>query len=162
VANVEGPDPIDFQTQVIPTLTKAGCNAGACHGTPTGKNGFRLSLRGYLPDDDYDSLTRDVEGRRLNRLQPDASLFFRKGSGAVPHEGGPRCARGSPLYRLLCDWVAEGARPVAAASPKLSGLEVFPGQRVLETTGGGQQLAVTAVFTDGSQRDVTRLARFSV
>jgi hypothetical protein len=162
VANSEALDPVDFKTQVIPTLTKAGCNSGACHGTPTGKNGFRLSLRGYLPDDDHAHLTHDMEGRRLNRLQPDGSLFLLKGSGAVPHEGGPRFARGSYLYRLLRDWVAEGAPPATAASPQLSVLEVFPAQRVLETTGGGQQLAVTAVFADGSRRDVTRLARFSV
>src|SRR5262249_6592510 len=113
-------------------------------------------------DDDYDRLTRDMEGRRLNRLQPEASLFLLKGSGAVPHEGGPRFARESHLYRLLHDWVAEGAPPATASSPKLSALEVFPTQRVLETNGGGQQLEVTAVFADGSRRDVTRLARFSL
>jgi hypothetical protein len=162
VAGLDRADPVDFGTEVIPTLTKAGCNSGACHGTPTGKNGFRLSLRGYLPDDDYDHLTRDMDGRRLNRLEPDASLFLLKGSGAMAHEGGPRFARGSYLYRLLREWVADGARPATTTSPKLTGLEVFPAQRVLETNGGGQQLAVTAVFADGSRWDVTRLARFSV
>jgi Protein of unknown function (DUF1553)/Protein of unknown function (DUF1549) len=162
VRGMDGPDPVEFATQVIPALSKAGCNQGACHGTPTGKNGFRLSLRGYLPDQDYDSLTRDMEGRRLSRTSPAASLILLKATGAVPHEGGKRFDRGSHLYRLLHDWIAEGTRSAPPERPRLTRIEVLPQQRVLDLAGAGQQLAVTAVFADGSRRDVTSLARFGV
>jgi hypothetical protein len=153
--------PVDFSTQVIPALTRAGCNSGACHGTPTGKNGFRLSLRGYLPDQDHVSLTRDVQGRRIDWLRPDDSLLLLKATGAVPHEGGVRFRRGSPLYRILRDWIAEGSRPAVPNSPKLLRLEMLPVQRTLENDHDNVQLAVTAVFADGSRRDVTSLAKFS-
>jgi hypothetical protein len=162
VSNLLRPDPVNFATQVIPALTRAGCNSGACHGTPTGKNGFRLSLRGYLPDLDYDNLTRDMEGRRLNRLKPADSLILLKAVAAIPHEGGIRFDRHSHLYRLLCDWIAEGALPTPAGTPKLIRLEVTPSRRLLEAPADSQQLAVTAIFADGSRRDVTSLAKFSV
>jgi hypothetical protein len=154
--------PVDFSTHVIPALTRAGCNSGACHGTPTGKNGFRLSLRGYLPDQDHVSLTRDVQGRRIDSLRPEDSLLLLKATGAVPHEGGVRFRRGSPLYRILRDWIAEGSRPAAPNSPKLLRLEMFPAQRTLENDNDHVQLAMTAVFSDSSRRDVTGLAKFSV
>jgi hypothetical protein len=161
VRGLERPDPVAFDTQVLPALTRAGCNAGACHGTPTGKNGFRLSLRGYLPDQDHDSLTRDTHARRTNRLRPEQSLILLKATGGVPHEGGTRFRRGSHLYRLLRDWVAEGTR-LAASPAKLVKLEVFPPARVLNAPAQEQQLAVTAVFADGARCDVTALARFGV
>jgi hypothetical protein len=156
----DGPRPVDYATQIIPALTRAGCNSGACHGTPSGKGGFRLSLRGYLPDQDYESLTRDVQGRRIDRLDPEDSLILLKPSGAVTHEGGIRFGRDSHLYRLIRDWIAEGARP--APTPRLARLEVSPARRVLEAPADRQQLAVTAIFADGSRRNVTDLARFSV
>src|SRR5438552_7890607 len=84
------PARVSFRHDVVPILTKMGCNSGACHGTPSGKNGFRLSLRGYDPDLDIQSLTRDVQGRRINRSEPDASLILLKASAQVPHEGGCR------------------------------------------------------------------------
>jgi hypothetical protein len=153
--------PVDFATQVIPALTRAGCNSGACHGTPTGKNGFRLSLRGYLPDLDHDSLTRDVQGRRINRMQPDQSLLLLKATGSVPHEGGIRFRPGSPLYRILRDWIAEGARPALPNSPRLLRLEIHPSQRLLKGANDILNLTVNAVFADGSRHDVTSLAKFS-
>jgi hypothetical protein len=145
---------VDFGADVVPALTKAGCNSGACHGTPSGKNGFRLSLRGYLPDQDFLSLTRDMAGRRVNRLRPAESLILMKGTGAVAHEGGVRFPRGSYLYRIIQDWIAAGALPAGAARPRLAHLEVSARPE--------RQLAVTAVFADGSRRDVTALARYSV
>src|SRR5262245_27075608 len=105
-----GEPPVSFRHEVLPILTKSGCNAGACQGTPTGKNGFRLSLRGYLPELDLESLTRDTQGRRINRLDPDASLMLLKATGRVAHEGGPRFGQDSEHYRLLRRWIAEGAR----------------------------------------------------
>src|SRR5437868_5042487 len=123
-AAARGAGPVSFATDVLPALSKAGCSAGACHGTPSGKNGFRLSLRGYLPDQDHDSLTRDTQARRTNRLRPEQSLILLKATGAVPHEGGTRFRPDSHLYRLLRDWVAEGTRP-PTPSAKLVKLEVF-------------------------------------
>ncbi|MCI0460518.1 MAG: DUF1553 domain-containing protein [Gemmataceae bacterium] len=160
VAGLDCPDPVAFGTDVIPALTRAGCNAGSCHGTPTGKNGFKLSLRGYLPEQDHDSLTRDMHGRRLDLIRPEQSLLLLKAAAVIPHEGGARFRPDSPLYRLLRDWIAEGAR--LSPTPKVARLEVFPAERVLHAPAGEQQLAVTAVFADGSRRDITGLARFSV
>jgi hypothetical protein len=160
-ANAAEARPVDFATQVIPALTRAGCNSGACHGTPTGKNGFRLSLRGYLPDQDHDSLTRDVQGRRINRLQSEQSLLLLKATGSVPHEGGIRFRPGSPLYRILRDWIAEGAPPALPDPPKLLRLEIHPSQKILEGANDNLQPTVSAVFADGSRQDVTGLAKFS-
>src|SRR5262245_1046252 len=83
-------EPVSFRREVVPTLTKLGCSAGACHGTPSGKNGFRLSLRGYDPALDHTTLTREHEGRRIDHLDPSASLILTKPSGVAPHEGGKR------------------------------------------------------------------------
>ena len=156
------PDPVSFVGQVIPTLTKAGCNAGACHGTPTGKNGFKLSLRGYDPALDLVSLTREFTGRRLSLQAPDQSLFLRKATGQMPHEGGKRFDRNSPLYQLVRQWVAEGARADADTAPRLVRLEISPSGRLLEAPADGQQLRVAALGSDGVRRDVTHLARYSV
>src|SRR5438034_1116884 len=103
------PGRVSFRHDVLPILTKMGCNSGTCHGTPTGKNGFRLSLRGYDAELDIQSLTRDVQGRRLNRTQPDASLVLLKASAQVPHEGGLRLTRAHPLFASLRQWIGEGA-----------------------------------------------------
>src|SRR5215467_15852579 len=89
------PARISFQHDVVPILTKMGCNSGACHGTPSGKNGFKLSLRGYDPAADYIELTRDVFGRRTDNLGPDASMIYLKALGKIPHEGGQRFPPGS-------------------------------------------------------------------
>src|SRR3954470_19725092 len=93
--------PVDFRTDVIAALSHAGCNQGACHGSPQGKNGFRLSLRGYDPDVDIATLTRDLGGRRVNLSQPVNSLFLLKGAGRVPHQGGVLLRPGEAAYRVL-------------------------------------------------------------
>src|SRR4051812_13708536 len=98
-----------FLDRVIPVLTRAGCNAGACHGAAAGKNGFHLSLLGYDPDSDYDQLVHQGGGRRVVRSDPSASLLLLKPSGAVPHAGGIRTPVGSPEFRILSEWIAEGA-----------------------------------------------------
>ena len=102
-------DRLDFRTGILPLLTKAGCNAGACHGAAVGQGGFRLSLLGYAPEEDYASLTRERGGRRLDRDAPAESLFFRKGSGQLDHEGGRKIQRGSEAERTLFAWIAAGA-----------------------------------------------------
>ncbi|MDR3637702.1 MAG: DUF1549 and DUF1553 domain-containing protein [Isosphaeraceae bacterium] len=153
--------PVRFEHEVLPALTKAGCNQGACHGTPTGKNGFRLILRGYDPELDFRTLTREADARRVDRLIPEASLILLKGSGAVTHQGGQRFTPLSLPYRILRDWVAEGLHSDPAGSPALDHIEVTPTARVLDAPARSQQLVVRAHFRDGSVRDVTRLARYA-
>jgi hypothetical protein len=153
--------PTDFVHEVLPALSKAGCNMGACHGTPTGKNGFRLSLRGYDPKLDYLSLAREAGARRVNRLEPGASLILKKGTGVVEHGGGRRLTTDDLPYRMLRDWIAEGLQPQPEDSPELASLEVLPRGRVLDHPADAQQLVVRAHFADGTTRDVTDLARYS-
>jgi hypothetical protein len=162
VEGMDRPQAISFAQQVVPALTKAGCNAGACHGTPTGKNGFRLSLRGYDPALDYFSLTREFTGRRIAVPDPDGSLILQKALGLLPHEGGRRFDRTSPLYSPLREWIAEGAPDDTAAAPRLAGLAIFPQDRLLDAPADSQQLRVVAVEDDGTRCDVTHLARYSV
>jgi hypothetical protein len=152
--------PVDFRTDVIAALSHAGCNSGACHGSPQGKNGFRLSLRGYEPDLDLFTLTRADMGRRVDPLRPENSLFLRKGSGRLPHQGGVRLRPDDLTYKILLRWVAEGCRDQGARP--LARLEVLPSRRRLPAGTLTQQLTVRAHFKSGDVRDVTALAVFSV
>jgi hypothetical protein len=152
--------PVDFRTDVIAALSHAGCSSGGCHGSPQGKNGFRLSLRGYDPDLDLYMLTRAEMGRRVDRLRPENSLFLLKGIGQVPHQGGVRLRPGEPAYRVLFRWVAEGCHD--AGPPAITRLEVFPERRRLPADNPEQQLAVRAHCKSGEVRDVTPLAVFSI
>jgi Protein of unknown function (DUF1553)/Protein of unknown function (DUF1549) len=146
---------------VVPVLTKAGCNAGACHGTPAGKNGFHLSLRGYDPGPDFRALTRDAGGRRINRVQPDASLILLKATAQVSHGGGHRFDRDSYLYEVLRRWVAQGAQDDLQTALGLARVELSPSLGVYHEPVRAQQLKVVAYYRDGSSREVTKLARFS-
>src|ERR1700742_4670200 len=83
-------EPIFFSRDVMAVLSKAGCNAGSCHGNATGKGGFKLSLRGQDPDLDWLALVRDQSGRRVNLLQPENSLILLKATASLAHEGGQR------------------------------------------------------------------------
>ncbi len=152
------PDPIDFGTEVIAALSRAGCNSGACHGSPKGKNGFQLSLRGFEPDVDYTRLSRGAFGRRTNRLSPDDSLVLNKGLGRVSHQGGVRFKVTDPSYQVLRTWIAQGCRPSDEAR-KLDRLEVLPARRRIARP--QQQLVARAHYTDGTVRDVTNLCVFS-
>ena len=154
------PEPVSFRREVIPALTRAGCNAGACHGTPTGKNGFRLSLRGYDPSLDHHTLTREFAGRRTDRHAPDASLLLTKATARTPHEGGRRLDPDGELYRLVRDWIGQGATDDAATPP--TALEVSPARAVRDARSSTQTLRVAAQFPDGSKKDVTHLTRFAV
>src|SRR5207248_3315239 len=95
---------------VIAALSRVGCNQGACHGSPQGKNGFRLSLRGFDADLDFQTLTKGDQGRRVDRQRPANSLFLLKGTGSVPHQGGVRFKPGDPAYQALLRWVEEGCK----------------------------------------------------
>lgn len=153
--------PVSFRNEVIAALNVGGCNSGACHGTPTGKNGFKLSLRGYDPSADFVQLTRDLLGRRCDRQSPETSLLMVKGLGRVAHEGGARFPISSIPSQTLITWMAEGLNDDAPTLPKVTKVDVLPGARILNEPSRYQQLAVLASFSDGSTKDVTRLTVFS-
>jgi hypothetical protein len=153
--------PVSFANDVMPLLAKAGCNSGACHGSASGKKGFKVSLSGYDPAADYLTLTRGAGARRLNRNDPARSLILLKPTGQVPHDGGKRFGPDSRYARLLTRWIAEGAESDLGQAPRLVGLDVRPRFRTFPRPGLRQQLAVTARFSDGTRRDVTRDARYS-
>jgi hypothetical protein len=153
--------PVSFANDVMPILAKAGCNSGACHGSASGKKGFKISLRGYDPASDYVTLTRGTDARRLSLNDPAHSLLVLKPTGRVPHEGGKRFPAKGAYARTLERWIAEGAASDLAGAPKLVGLDVYPAFRTFHRPGLQQQLLVTARFSDGSRRDVTGDARFS-
>src|SRR5262249_15245944 len=161
VKDFDKPRPISFRQDVIAAFNVGGCNAGACHGTPSGKGGFKLSLRGYDPAADYLQLTRDVFGRRTSAQDADASLILQKSLGRGPHEGGPRYAPSSIPAGMVRGWLAEGLSDDPSDLPALKGIPILPGPRVVAQPARWQQLAVIASFADGSSRDVTRLTVFS-
>jgi hypothetical protein len=161
VKEIDKPQPVSFKNEVIAALNVGGCNAGACHGTPSGKGGFRLSLRGFDPEADYQQLTRDVLGRRTERQRPDDSLVLLKALGRVPHEGGQRFQPGAIPAQTIRAWLTEGLQDDSPRHPSLVSVDLLPGSRVQLAPARFQQLAVHARFSDGSVRDVTRLTVFS-
>lgn len=160
VTNARVAKPLNFENQVLPILTKTGCNTGGCHGKSTGQNGFKLSLLGYDPVFDYDALVKEGRGRRLSLPNPDESLLLTKPTGAVPHGGGIRFKKESPEYALLRRWVAEGIPVGDPSDPKIASITVEPQERILHRKGDRQRLVVMATYTDGSRRDVTAEAQF--
>ncbi len=149
-----------FERDIQPILTRAGCNAGACHGKARGQNGFQLSLLAYDNDFDFAAITTEARGRRIFPANPTFSLILRKASGQTPHGGGKKLPEGSPEYRTLEMWIAAGTPRTPADAAKLEKITLSPGSKLMkfhET----QQLAVTAHYSDGTTRDVTRLAQFS-
>lgn len=163
---VTGADPVSpeasdrtiyFGTDVVPILTKLGCNGGGCHGKATGQNGFRLSLFGFEPEFDYEAIVKESRGRRLSPASPEHSLLLTKGTSTVPHGGGKRLAVDSDDYRILRQWINQGATPPRASDPHLVRIEISPKEAVLNVN-FSQQLHVTATFSDGQTRDVTRQA----
>lgn len=161
VQNVDKTLPVSFRNDVIASLNVGGCNSGACHGTPSGKNGFKLSLRGYDPSSDFVQLTRDILGRRVDRQNPEASLLMLKALGRVAHEGGARFPASSVPAQTIQTWMSEGLNDDPPAVAKVTKVDVLPGHRVLNAPCRDQQLSVVAQFSDGSSRDVTRLTVFS-
>jgi len=159
VIEADGRRPVRFAGEVVPVLTKLGCNAGTCHGKSGGQNGFRLSLLGADPTLDFESLAREGRGRRVFPAAPEASLVLKKPSAQVPHGGGKRFEIGSAEYRTLARWIGQGMpyRPDSEAA--LISLEARPGTRVV-FRGGAQQIRAVAHYADGSERDVTRLADY--
>ena len=153
--------PASFRHEVMPILTRAGCNAGACHGYSLGKNGFKLSLRGQDPDADYPSIVREFAARRVNFQFPESSLLIAKGRGDTAHEGGVRFAKGSPSDLILTQWVRAGAPSDLADKAEVTGVKLIP-ERLALKPGDQAQLQLLATYTDGTVRDVTHFGVFSV
>ena len=146
---------VSFTNDVVPVLTRAGCNAGTCHAKAGGgQKGFQLSLFGFEPAEDFEHLVLEGRGRRLNFGSPENSLLLLKASGQVPHGGGPRLPKASPGFAVVRDWIAQGSRPDDATTPKLVGLEIEPKQGVLQRQ-SKQQIKAIARYSDGTTRDVT-------
>ncbi|MSR48246.1 MAG: DUF1553 domain-containing protein [Planctomycetes bacterium] len=154
VRGVAMPASPSFTNDVTPMMSRLGCNAGTCHGSAKGKNGFKLSLRGYDPNTDHEALTDELAGRRFNRAVPEQSLFLLKPTASVPHEGGQRLVPGSREYQLLVAWVAAGA-PLDESAPRVASIELWPKDPIVPLSGMRQQFAVHATYTDGRVRDVT-------
>lgn len=152
--------PPTFERDIQPILTKAGCNAGACHGKARGQNGFQLSLLAFDHDFDYHAITAEARGRRVFPASPESSLLLIKPTGRVPHGGGKKLLLDGPDYRTLATWIAAGCPRTPADAPKVVKIAVSPASKLMafkET----YQLKVTALYSDGSTEDVTRLAAFS-
>ena len=147
----------DFIRDVNPIISRIGCNAGTCHGTQDGKNGFKLSLRGYDALFDARAFGDDHAARRVNFASPDDSLMLLKSTGAAPHEGGAVTDIGSHYYNTIRQWIADGAK-VDLTAPRVTSIELFPKNPVIQNIDGSQQMRVIARYDDGSERDVTREA----
>lgn len=149
-----------FLRDVMPVINKVGCTNGVCHGAAKGKNGFKLSLRGYDPEFDYQSLLYDMSSRRFNRADPSQSLMLAKPSQQIPHEGGLQLKPGSSYYNRILTWIAEGVPFGDSQNDRVEKLEAFPKDIFMHGPGRTQQVVVIAHFGDGSTRDVTGEAHF--
>ncbi len=159
IVAADDPAPPSFVNDVEPVLTRLGCNSGGCHGKLSGQNGFKLSLRGFAPEQDYLAITRDARGRRIARSRPRESLLLAKPLMRVPHKGGEKLKAGTPEYRTILAWIAAGA-------PGPTGKEPTVAKLAIEPPGGSYRpqdarpLKVVASYSDGSSRDVTALALY--
>ncbi len=159
-ASADGSATPSFRNQVQPILYKMGCNTGACHGAAAGKNGFKLSLRGYDNEWDHNMLTRQAAGRRVNLADPAGSLMLLKPTMQIPHEGGERFTVDSEPYKILKAWIDAGALGDNPDDPVLTRIEISPKSATLKPD-ATSQLAVTAHYSDGSEADVTRWCKFN-
>ncbi|MEO2047016.1 MAG: hypothetical protein ABGX16_10620 [Pirellulales bacterium] len=150
---------LSFELDVMPVLSVAGCNAGACHGKQGGQNGFQLSLLGFDAESDYTAIVHEAHGRRLAPAAPKRSLLLRKVSAQVPHGGGLRLAPDSPLYDVLQRWIVQGMLRSTDSDPVLERITLAPEQRTLEPE-SELSLVTTAHYSDGSTRDVTHLTTY--
>src|SRR5262249_38862986 len=150
--------PINFGNQIVPIFTKLGCNSGGCHGKASGQNGFKLSLLGFEPEVDYNSLVKEARGRRLFPAAPENSLLLLKASGAVAHGGGKRLEVGSDEYRLIRRWVASGMPLGEKDDPVVTKITVYPAHRVM-TRQNKQQFAAYAHYSDATVEEITRRAQ---
>ncbi len=153
-ADSAGNNDIDFIRDVNPVLSRLGCNQGTCHGAQAGKNGFKLSLRGYDPIFDLRALTDDHAARRINSSDPDQSLMLLKPLGIAPHQGGKLMSANDPAFAILQRWIADGCK-LKLDTPRVSKIEISPTNPVVNSTGASQQVRVVAYYSNGLSRDVT-------
>ncbi|MCA9046540.1 MAG: cell surface protein, partial [Planctomycetaceae bacterium] len=150
-------EPVSFRNDVMAVLSRAGCNQGTCHGNQHGKGGFKLSLRGQSPAADYRELTRSLEGRRVDLVNPDQSLLLLKPVMQVPHEGGRRLMADSPEYQILRDWISAGLPNDVTTAPRIQELQVIPVFANVPANGAPVEINANAQLSDGTQRDVASL-----
>ena len=151
--------PINFANEIVPIFTKAGCNGGGCHGKSGGQNGFRLSLLGFEPQEDYEYLVKEGRGRRLSPASPSNSLLLLKGAAILPHGGGARFDPNSYDFDLITRWVAMGMPRGEETDPTVVGVEVYPKNRLVSAN-AEQQISVTAIYSDGHTEDATHIATY--
>jgi WD40 repeat protein len=157
VAGVAAEFHSNYIRDVAPVMSKLGCTAGTCHGSAQGKNGFKLSLRGYDPLYDVRALTDEQASRRVNVASPEDSLMLDKPTGAVPHVGGALVRPGEPYYEIIRNWIASGAK-LDLATPRVTKIDVLPNNPIVQRIGSKQQMRVLATYADGRVRDVTQEA----
>jgi hypothetical protein len=150
---------INFANQIVPIFTKLGCNTGSCHGKSGGQNGFRLSLLGFYPEEDYEYLVKENQGRRIFPSSPEYSLLLTKPANVLAHGGGKRLDMDSFEARLLTRWIEQGMPFGSEEDPVVEKIEVFPKSRKMNR-GADQQLSVVAHYSDGSKADVSRMVKF--
>lgn len=163
VENAAANPAVSFAKDVMPVLTRSGCNTGSCHGSARGKDGFQLSLFGFDPQGDYQRITREIGVRRINLAVPTESLLLKKSTGAVPHTGGKLFDTESDYYTTLLRWLQAGAvnDPADAPPPEVTSVAIYPPQAVLEGADATQRMVAVATYADGTTRDLSRLASFS-
>ncbi len=151
--------PISFRSQIVPVFSKLACNSGGCHGKASGQNGFKLSLLGFDPEYDYNAIVKAGRGRRVFPGAPDNSLLLQKAVATLPHGGGQRMKPDSEEYQLLRRWIEQGMPQGSKDDPTLTRIEVTPKTAVMNRH-QRQQMIVTAYYSDGGSRDVTRETQF--
>jgi hypothetical protein len=155
----DAPRPLNFANDIVPILTKGSCNSGGCHGKAGGQNGFKLSLLGFEPQEDYEHIVKEARGRRIFPAAPEQSLLLTKGTAQTPHGGGKKLDPNSEDYADLVRWIREGMPYGKDSDPKMARISVEPAKLTMPLK-GEQQLKVTAHYTDGSTRDVTKRALY--
>ncbi|MDA1231185.1 MAG: DUF1549 domain-containing protein, partial [Planctomycetota bacterium] len=150
---------VSFTEHVLPALTKAGCNQGACHGGQFGQGGFKLSLFGFAPEQDFPSIVRDSQQRRVSLVTPTDSLILQKAVSSIPHGGGRRMSPGSAEFQTLYSWIERGAAEPSSDGASVTDITVIPNEHEYREN-ENRQLRVIADYNDGTQRDVTHLARY--
>jgi len=161
VANAASAAPVEFVNDVMPIMAKGGCNSTACHGSPVGKGGFKLSLFGYEPTEDFQAIAKSDEGKRINLKQPEQSLLLTKATMTTPHAGGMRFKKDSSEYKVLLTWLKEGAPAIAEFEARVKQVKVYPESPWMPSPKATQRLTVVAEMSDGSARDVTEKALYS-
>ena len=160
VVGTEKPFTYSFRNHVEPLLFKMGCNTGPCHGSQSGKNGFKLSLRGFDTGWDHQVITRQANARRVSLANPADSLLLLKPLMEVAHEGGERFTKDSEAYKVLLAWIEAGAPPAHADDPTVGSISVYPSAMTLQP-GAEQRLLVQAHYTDGTVENVTTWAKYA-